>query len=340
MAFFSHDAALLSRLHTPHKSGALLLAPTFRAGDFDSHAVDVPFVFRGDNGFLMTYVGFDGIGYQTGLASSTDLKNWRREGCILPRGPAGSVTEFNAALTWIVRDNDLFGSGALKKFDGEYLGTYHAYPSAGYESGPAVIGLCRSRDLRHWRVEDPILFPQDGAAWENGGLYKSCLIENDGTFYLFYNAKDKSAAWREQTGFATSPDLKKWTRHAGNPVVKNGAPGAFDDRFASDPCVLRLENSASATWAMFYFGLSTRGGARDGVAFSNDLQNWRKSDEVLLDVGKSGAIDAIYAHKPSLIFDGGTLHHFYCAVAPRNAHDIANSDVQTDEMRGITVATS
>jgi predicted GH43/DUF377 family glycosyl hydrolase len=69
------DSSLLGPLQTPHKSPHLLLAPTFRAGDFDSHGVDVPFVFRSDDGFLMTYVGFDGIGYQTGLASSRDLKS-------------------------------------------------------------------------------------------------------------------------------------------------------------------------------------------------------------------------------------------------------------------------
>lgn len=161
-----HDAALLARVQTPHKSGQLLLAPTFRAGNFDSHAVDVPFVFRGENGFLMTYVGFDGIGYQTGLASSSDLRNWKREGLILGRGATGSSTEFNAALSWIVRDNDLFGTGKLKTFDGDYLGTYHAYPKAGYENGPASIGICRSRDLRSWRVEEPILFAGDGTAWK------------------------------------------------------------------------------------------------------------------------------------------------------------------------------
>jgi beta-xylosidase len=102
---------------------------------------------------------------------------------------------------------------SVKTFDGEYLGTYHAYPGAGYESGPAAIGLCRSRDLRNWRVEEPILFAGDGASRENSGLYKLCLVEEDGTFFLFYNAKNAAADWREQTGFATSTDLENWTRH-------------------------------------------------------------------------------------------------------------------------------
>jgi len=50
---------------------------------FDKVSVDCPFVFRHEGEFLMTFVGFDGIGYQTGLASSADLINWKKEGCIL-----------------------------------------------------------------------------------------------------------------------------------------------------------------------------------------------------------------------------------------------------------------
>ena len=44
-------------------------------------------------------MGWDKVGYQTGLAISTDLINWEKEGLILPRGQKGSITEYNAALT-------------------------------------------------------------------------------------------------------------------------------------------------------------------------------------------------------------------------------------------------
>ena len=126
--------------------------------------------------------------------------------------------------------------------NGSYLGVYHAYPDPGYEEGPAVIGLCWSRDLRNWRIEGPCLSAADGGAWEQGGLYKACLLEYGGTYYLIYNAKDRSAKWKEQTGFATSPDLRTWTRFKGNPILRNGSPDSMDERFASDPCVLRYRD--------------------------------------------------------------------------------------------------
>lgn len=328
-------AGLLARLRTPHKHPQLVLSPSYQKGAYDSHAVDAPFVFAHEGRFWMTHIGWDGIGYRTGLASSSDLLHWQKEGLILDRGPKGSPTEFNVALTWILRENDLFGSGQLKKVGGRYLGTYHAYPGAGYEVGPAAIGLCWSDDLRHWELEEPFLRCTEGASWERGGLYKSCLVEYEGLFYLFYNAKDREQwPWIEQTGLVMSGDLKHWERYGGNPVLLVGPGGALDDTFASDPCVLRCGD----TWAMFYYGLSTDGHARDGVAFSEDLLHWEKAGEVLVDVGPEGAIDSLYAHKPSVFFRDGVLYHFYCAVAP--ARERRLGEIEHGEIRGIAVATS
>ena len=325
--------ALTDRVRTPGKADRLLVPPTLTQGDFDSLGVDAPFPFFHDGRYRMTYIGFDGVGYRTGIASSEDLVTWRKDGILIDRGAAGSTTEFNVALTWILRENDLFSRGELRRHEGRYLGTYHAYPKPGYESGPAVIGLCTSDDLTSWTLHEPCLNADDGAEWEAGGLYKSCLLEHEGTFYLFYNAKTADSPRTEQTGVATSKDLVNWRRHAGNPVVKVGPKGSFDDRFCSDPCVLRMGD----VWAMFFFTLSTDGYARESVAFSEDLLHWEKSGEILLDVGPAGAIDSRYAHKPGVVSDGTRLYHFYCAVAPID--EISVGRFSTREMRGISSAT-
>jgi predicted GH43/DUF377 family glycosyl hydrolase len=321
-------------LRTPHKHPEPVLRASYEPGAFDSHAVDVPFVYRHDGRYWMTFVGFDGRGYRTGLAVSDDLLSWEKRGLLIDRGPAGSTTEHNVALTWIVRDNALYGPGTLKRVDGRYLGTYHAYPRPGYEAGPAAIGLCWSDDLAHWELEEPCIRSSDpdAGAWERGGLYKSCLVEHTGRFHLFYNAKTAEPPHDEQTGLATSDDLKTWRRHPANPLVRNGGPEAFDHRFASDPCVLRLGEQ----WAMFYYGLAADGHARDGVALSDDLIAWRKAG-VTVDVGPPGSIDAQYAHKPSVITRDGRLYHYYCAVAPAQPGE--TGAIETGEVRGIAVAT-
>ena len=137
------DEALRARLRTPHKLNRLALGPSLRDGLFDSHAVDCPFPFGYEGGHYMTYIGWDGIGYRTGLACSDDLLEWRR-------------------------------------VDGRLVGTYHAYPRPGYESGPAVIGLCYADDLYGgdlgagglgaWELGEPVLRPDPSCAWEAGGL--------------------------------------------------------------------------------------------------------------------------------------------------------------------------
>ena len=329
-------AQLVKRLRTPRKHPELVLKASYEKGAYDALAVDCPFVFRYQDRFCMTHVGFDGIGYRTGLATSADLIHWQKEGLLIDRGPKGSTTEFNVALSWIARDNDLFGGGQLKKVAGRFLGTYHAYPRPGYEAGPAAIGLCSSEDLRNWEFEEPILRASDPDAgqWERGGLYKSCLVEHEGTHYMFYNAKTPGAGWAEQTGVAISSGLKRWERFEGNPVIRLGPTGSFDDRFCSDPCVLRCDG----VWVMFFYTLSSDGRARDSVAFSRDLLHWEKSNEILIDVGPPGSIDSKYAHKPSVFANDGKLYHYYCAVAP--AANRETGEVETGEIRGVAVATS
>ncbi len=62
-----------------------MIEPSFEAGTFDSHAVNCSFLFFHEGRYLMTYVGWDGIGYRTGLASSDDLLTWKKEGLLIER---------------------------------------------------------------------------------------------------------------------------------------------------------------------------------------------------------------------------------------------------------------
>ncbi len=317
----------LAPYRTPYKLDRFVLAPSGVAGSFDEKKVDGPFVFRHEGRFGMTYVGWDGIGYQTGLAESDDLVTWRRKGVILARDPADPVTRYNVSSSSILRDSGLQSTGELIKVDGRYVCSWNAYPAPGYEEGPAVIGLATSRDLIHWERGAPILRPEDGADWERGGLYKSYLLRHDGVYYLFYNAKDAGTPWHEQIGVAMSRDLKTWHRHPGNPIIRNGVPGqSLDSRFVSNPFVLRHGDQ----WAMYYFGIAKDGHSRELLALGDDLTHFEKVEEAMIDVGPPGSIDEKHAHKPAVIHHDGALYHFYCAV----------SGIWPDETRGITVARS
>jgi hypothetical protein len=338
---------------TPYKYPDLILKATSNKGDFDERSVDDPIIFRANGRFHMLYIGFDGTGYQTGLAASDDLLHWKREALVGPRDPTSPYTKYNLAISSILRDKNLHGTGEALKIDGEYLAAWNAYPSAGYEEGAAVIGLARSHDLLHWNLTNPILRPEDGAPWEHGGLYRPDLLLDRGTYYLYYNAKtdplpkSEGGGWHEQTGVATSTDLKHWTRSPLDPILRNGPRGsvtypvtnplhdqapplsdARDSRFASNPFVVKNGRD----YAMFYFGFGYQrpGRACEMLALGDDPFHFTKIPEILIDTGAPGSIDETFAHKPSVIYHTGALYHFYCAVSGK----------YPNEARGIAVARS
>jgi predicted GH43/DUF377 family glycosyl hydrolase len=146
----SFTDAQIAPFRTPYKYGKLVLGASIDPNAFDSKSIDDPFVFLHNSLFHMLYIGFDGSGYQTGLARSRDLVNWERVACVARRDPSSKYTRYNIALSCIVREHDLTAPGKLKKMHGRYLGAWNAYPNAGYEEGAAVIGLAWSDDLLHW----------------------------------------------------------------------------------------------------------------------------------------------------------------------------------------------
>jgi len=348
-----HAEDAVAPYRTPYKYPELVLKAAGNKQDFDGFSVDDPIVFRANGQFHMLYIGYDGTGYQTGLASSPDLLHWTRTALVGPRDPSSQFTKYNLAISSIFRDKNLHGTGEALKVNGQYLAAWNAYPSAGYEEGAAVIGLATSPDLLHWTLSDPILTPQDGAPWEHGGLYRPDLLLDRGTYYLYYNAKtdplpkSEGGGWHEQTGVATSTDLKHWTRSPLNPILQNGTRGTStwpasnplskqippiadtrDSRFASNPFVIKNGHQ----FAMFYFGFGYQrpGRACELLALGDDPFHFTKVPEVLIDTGAPGTIDETFAHKPSVIYHEGMLYHFYCAVSGK----------YPNETRGIAVARS
>src|ERR1019366_9403069 len=131
-----HAAAdLIAAYRTPYKYPELVLQATGNKQNFDGRSVD-------------------------------DLVRWTRTALVGPRDPNSRFTKYNLAISSILRDKNLHGTGEAIKVNGQYLAAWNAYPSAGYEEGAALIGLARSHDLLHWTLSDPILRPEEGAAWE------------------------------------------------------------------------------------------------------------------------------------------------------------------------------
>ncbi len=278
---------------------------------------DVPTVYQlpGDTGkWYMSFIAFNGNGYNSFVAESTDLVNWSNPRLAMGFGQPGSFDYGGCVVgAYLYESYDIKAARLLKQRDGKYWTLYGAYPfQTGYESRPGYEGVASSADGLTWQQakSTPILSVYDPGCgtWEQSCIYQPWLIENNGTYSDFYNAANGGT---EQMGMATSTDLLNWTRYTGNPLVKN-ANSSYDTGMASDGKVFRDGDH----WVMFYFGLGA-GGAHIMAAFSYDLMTWKASPLPLyLAGGNPSGLDGTFAHKISLVYNpkNDTYYMYYCAV--------------------------
>lgn len=278
---------------------------------------DVPTIFQlpGDNKWYMTFIGFDGKGYQSFVAQSDDLVHWTNRRLAMGYGPKGSFDHGGVVLgAFLYTDYDIKAPRILKKHKGKYWSLYGAYPrQGGYELRPGYEGVASTEDGLTWRraKDTPILsvHQPDCGAWEKDCIYQPWLVEHKGRYYNFYNAAKGGI---EQMGLALSKDILKWKRYEQNPVIPNGPKGSFNQKFSSDGKVFRDKDH----WVMFFFGVG-RGGAHIMAAFSRDLYDWTVDGEPLYKSGGNpSGLDKKYAHKISLVYNpkNETYYMFYNAV--------------------------
>lgn len=282
---------------------------------------DVPCVYQladRPGRWFLSFIAFDGRGYHSFVAESTNLVSWGRPRLAMGFGPPNEFDHGGCVIgAFLYESYDLRAPRVLKRRDGRYWTLYGCYPrQGGYELRPGYEGVAWSDDGLAWRraKDSPILSVQDPdtGGWEKDCTYQPWLVEHQGRFFNFYNAANGGI---EQTGLAFSTDLLHWMRFPANPVVGN-RPGGFDEQFASDPKVFRDGDH----WVMFYFGVG-RGGAHIMVAFSRDLVHWTAHPEPLYRAGgHPGGLDRQYAHKISLVYHPpeDTFYLYYCATGVRD----------------------
>jgi Glycosyl hydrolases family 32 N-terminal domain len=277
---------------------------------------DIPTIYQipGDNKWYMSFVAFDGKGYQSYVAESTDLVHWGHYRLAMGYGPKGEFDHGGRTIGgFLLQSCDLKAPRRLKKWHGKYWTLYGAYAQrGGYELDPDGQGLAESEDGLTWhRAQDePVLslHDPDCGEWESDRIYMPWLLEYRGRFFDFYNAAHEH---HEQSGVAFSTDLRHWIHYPANPILRDH-PGGYDAAFASDPKVYHDGDH----WTMFYFGVGHHT-ASIMVAFSRDLMHWT-SDPIPLykGGGNPSGLDREYAHKVSLVYNprDDTFYMFYCAV--------------------------
>jgi len=320
---------IYNEIKTPYKYG-LVMVPTD-----NSYKMDCPSVFRKDGKWFMTYLIYDGRGYETWLAESNDLLHWKYLGKVMSFSKDESHWDVNQKAGYIsLQDPTWDGSYKWNKYDGKYWMSYFGGNTTGYEAGVLSIGMAYTKQApikahEFERLSKPVLTPKDTdvSFWDNSTMYKNSVIEDKeritgSKFIMYYNARGDSlnpAKGAERIGMAVSNDMKTWKRY-GKKALLNHHRGITGDAF-----IQRIND----TWVMFYFGAFWTGwnqGAFNRFAVSNDLVNWKewKGDNL---IESSEPYDNMFAHKSFVVKHDGVVYHFYCAV-------------NKAEQRGIAVATS
>ena len=311
---------IYEEIKTPYKYG-LVLVP-----ENSQKMIDSPSIFRVKKKWYMSYIVFDGRGYETWLAQSNDLLHWKTLGKILSF--TGNSWDANQKAGYIaLQDYRLGGKYRVRKFVGKYWMSYLGGAVSGYEAGVLGIGMAFSEKLtrpQEWqRLEKPVISAtdQDVRWYDNQTIYKSTVIHDKKEtlghpFVMFYNAKGSNPASgkasAERIAMAVSDDMVRWKRFGNEPVIDHQT-GISGDAFIA---------RTGKVWVMFYFGAFWKPGAFDRFACSYDLANWTVwTGEDL--ISPSESYDRQYAHKPFVIKYKGVVYHFYCAVDQKGRRGIA-----------------
>ncbi len=323
---------IYNEVKTPYKYG-LVLVP-----ESDSAKLDCPTVFRKGNTWYMTYIRFNGRGYETWLAKSADLLHWEKLGRQMSFSADTTLWDANQKAGYnSLQDPTWGGSYALQKYDGKYWMSYFGGREPGYEAGLLSIGIATTKNdptkPHEWqRLPQPVLTSKDADVrwWEDKKQYKNTVIWDKQKltgypFVMYYNANGdtshdrvKQVRWFERIGMAVSNDMVHWKRYRTDPVMhhKIGITG--------DAVLQKMDS----LWVMFYFGAFWEGrkDAFNRFAVSKDLVHWTDwTGEDL--IHSSEPYDNLYAHKSFVVKWKGVVYHFYNATNKK-------------EQRGIAVATS
>lgn len=292
-------------IKTPFKYGIVFQHPD------TTKLIDSPTIFREGDSWHMTYIVFDGQGYETWLAESSDLLHWESKGKILSF--TENTWDANQKAGYVSLVNyDWGGDYGVEKYNDRYWMTYLGGNTTGYEAGVLKVGLADTKNLTaidKWNTNNaPILSPEDdGVRWfEDKTIYKSLVIKDTllhtgHEYVMYYNAKGKGDF--ESIGMAVSEDMKSWKRFGEDPVITRNKGICGDAQIAK----------INDVYVMFYFGAFWKPGAFERFACSYDLINWTDWQGPDL-VAPSESYDNEYAHKPWVIKWNHVVYHFYNAV--------------------------
>jgi len=175
------------------------------------------------------------------------------------------------------------------------------------------------------------LAPESEGSWDGRGVGFPMVISDAGTYRMWYRGRGFTFfGYGDTLGYAESTDGVTWQKHAGNPVLEPGEPGAWDSAYRGQIALIK----DGATYKMWYSGGGFSGPWQTGYATSSDGLNWDiYAGNPVLPAGTPGSWDEQEADGPTVIKDGATYKMWYygcnadysvCSIGYATSPDGAN----------------
>lgn len=311
---------IYEKIKTPYKFGAIIKD--------DEYLTDSPSVFRYNGRWYMYFIKIHkntkASGYETHLASSDNLLDWKYEGKLFERVENERWDSRQIAGYAAFVDIDFGGTNEIKPVNNKYYTAYLGGNLNGYETDPLSMGLAYAQSpvSKFTRFEKPIMTPfdEDAREFETLTLYKSNMFIDEAmvTGYKYvnaYNAKPEDN--KERIYLAVSDDGENWKRYLDTPIIDETK--TIDGlAISGDPQIVKIDGY----YVMFFFRCIDNGGAYNTFAVSKNLVDWTIWDGEPL-IKSELEWENVFAHKSYVVKYDGVVYHYYCAVNDKDERFIA-----------------
>lgn len=207
--------------------------------------------------------------------------------------PAGKESVVNQGNTGDWPTGTQCGDPDVLKFDGQYWITY--WSTCNRRNGAFDgMGIKRSPDGIHWTPEpaNPVFYMGPNGDWDEMVVGDHAMIRDGDRFKLWHVGITRGQrGYRNEFGYAESADGIHWRKCRLNPILTQGAPGAWDGGWIYAAGIVKIDDEQSdthvyagkpgASYHLFYTGQPSNneiicGVKRIGYAFSLDGVHWVK----------------------------------------------------------------
>jgi beta-xylosidase len=182
-----------------------------------------------------------------------------------------------------------------------------------------TIRIASTSDLTGTWTDGGTILQRSDVSWlsAGNGVYGAHIIENGGTFYLFFSTGDASPITVGKIGVATATTVTGPYTDSGAAILDVGGGGAWDSRRVGEPSVVL----SGGTWYMAYMGETSAATFEEsekiGIASaSSPTGTWTKyGSNPIIGFGTAGTWDGALCADPHMWLEDGWWWIMYAGGA-------------------------